>query len=357
MTRRFSLTGLLGLSTLCGGAVLVAFSPTLTGCGPGGSSATPTPVPTATPTPVPPSPTRIVFVSNKTTFGNKEIYSVTLASGATPSTSLFSGAQRHITDGTIPGTIFQDQAPTLSRANTNEVAFQSDRFTPGQTAICLLDLSTNSISQITTPGAGETDTDPTWSPDGTKIAFARLVGANVDIYVFNRSTSITTRITNNPGIDKNPAWSHNGTNLAFASNRASGGGDFDIYTASPNGLNSNVVGPLTLNSTDDEAPKWSPFDDRLIYQGKIASGNWAIFSISSSLGSSSGGSAGLFQHTTGGNDEERPCYSPDGQNILFQRKTVLYSIISQPTSAALFAGGTPLSTSILGDDTQPGWGL
>jgi Tol biopolymer transport system component len=347
MTRRFTLTGLLGLSTLCGSAALLALSPTITGCGGGGGSATPVPTPTPAPTPVPLSPTRIIFVSDKTTFGNKEIYSISIPSGTTPAASFFTGATRNIID--VTGAIYQDEAPVLSPVDSNLLAFQSDRFTPGRTAICLLDLSTNSFTQVTAPVVGEVDTDPTWSPDGTKVAFSRLTGGNTDIYIFDRATSTTTRITNDPGIDKNPAWSPNGTRLAFASNRAGSGG-FDIYTTSPTGLNTGLSGRLTTNALDDEAPKWSPDSTRIIYQGKGTS-RWIVFSMPAS-----GAVAGRVQHTDEANNDERPCYSPDGQFILYHSFNITRSILSKPTSAPQTTAGTILSTSALGSDTQPFWG-
>jgi Tol biopolymer transport system component len=69
------------------------------------------------------------------------------------------------------------------------------------------------------------DFDPTWSPDGTKIAFASerdgsWPGDNSEIYVMNADGSGLTRLTNNDGFDASPSWSPDGKKIAFVSDRA-----------------------------------------------------------------------------------------------------------------------------------------
>jgi Tol biopolymer transport system component len=64
---------------------------------------------------------------------------------------------------------------------------------------------------------------PTWSPDGTKIAFmAQLPGASgsdpdYEIYVMDADGSHVRRLTRNPGSDGWPAWSPDGTQIVYAS--------------------------------------------------------------------------------------------------------------------------------------------
>jgi Tol biopolymer transport system component len=52
------------------------------------------------------------------------------------------------------------------------------------------------------------DTHPSWSPDGTKIAFTSTRDINEEIYVMNAADgSDQTRLTNNTDIDQFPDWS------------------------------------------------------------------------------------------------------------------------------------------------------
>ena len=61
------------------------------------------------------------------------------------------------------------------------------------------------------------------SPDGTKLAFVRVVRGNYDIWMQDLSSGELTQLTTSPYADVEPAFSPDGTRLAFVSNRASKG--------------------------------------------------------------------------------------------------------------------------------------
>jgi Tol biopolymer transport system component len=47
---------------------------------------------------------------------------------------------------------------------------------------------------------------PTWSPDGRRIAFVRRLGSNSEIYVVRSDGGDERRLTRNPGDDESPSW-------------------------------------------------------------------------------------------------------------------------------------------------------
>jgi Tol biopolymer transport system component len=64
------------------------------------------------------------------------------------------------------------------------------------------------------------DVDPSWSPDGRRIAFASDRNGPFEVYVMNANGGDQRRLTRTKGgggsID--PAWSPDGQRIAFASN-------------------------------------------------------------------------------------------------------------------------------------------
>jgi TolB protein len=73
---------------------------------------------------------------------------------------------------------------------------------------------------------------PAWSPDGRKIAFAVDRDDSSEVFVMNDDGSGQRRLTRGPAYDGDPSWSPDGRKLAFVSNRD---GDFEVYVMNADG--------------------------------------------------------------------------------------------------------------------------
>jgi Tol biopolymer transport system component len=70
------------------------------------------------------------------------------------------------------------------------------------------------------------DTNPGFSPDGSRIAFVGQSDGNFEIYLVNVDGSRLVRLTRNAGDDLMPVFSDDGSKIYFVSNRA---GKFALY--------------------------------------------------------------------------------------------------------------------------------
>jgi dipeptidyl aminopeptidase/acylaminoacyl peptidase len=100
------------------------------------------------------------------------------------------------------------------------------------------------------PTGASTESEPRWSPDGSKVVFVTGRDGATEIYVMKADGTGLTRVTDHPGDDFSPAWSPDGTQIAFASDRD---GDAEIFVAKSDGTD---VIQLTDNAWDDTNPDW-----------------------------------------------------------------------------------------------------
>ncbi len=94
---------------------------------------------------------------------------------------------------------------------------------PGSTSgACPATALEPAVSAALTPTAGVQHRHPTWSPDRTRIAYARGAGGVFDIFVQDLTAPPGTppvNITNTPAVSEDrPAWSPDGTRIAWETN-------------------------------------------------------------------------------------------------------------------------------------------
>lgn len=174
----------------------------------------------------------------------------------------------------------------------------------GGTRISLIDPSDIKHIQnlITTPPFFN-HSMPRWSPDGTKIAFHATQQGDSEIYIMNLEDHLVVQLTNSSGNNTEPAWSPDSQWIAFSSERH---GRFEIYRINIDGSQEQR---LTDSIGENRYPTWSP------------DGKWIAFA------SSRDDTMQIYRMNAYGTNIQRispfeaastsPAWSPDGHWLAF----------------------------------------
>ena len=165
-----------------------------------------------------------------------------------------------------------------------------------------------------------------WSPDGARLVlqFGKLVtaediclgGWDTDIYTVNTDGTGLVALTNASNVlNSGPTWSPDGTQIAFISSDQTGLGTQSIDVINADGSNRHQIARFAL---DYGSTTWSPDGSKILF-----SRAWQLFTINPD-------GTDLKQLTYNPDNHQNPRWSPDGTKIAFVRNvkpsTIQYAI-------------------------------
>jgi TolB protein len=146
---------------------------------------------------------------------------------------------------------------------------------------------------------------PAWSPDGKKLALVLSTrDGNLDVYVLDLTNQQLTRITDDPGIDTEPQWSKDGQSIYFTSDRAGGP---QIYKV---GIKpGDKPRRLTFQGSYNARPRISPDESQLAFVTQ-ENGDYRIATLDLR-------GRGDVQVLTKGHFDVSPSYAPNGAVLIY----------------------------------------
>lgn len=210
--------------------------------------------------------------------------------------------------------------PTLDAERTRLAFVKADATaTTGEGDIYSVNTDGSNLVQLTSTSS---DAQPTFSPDGTEIAFVR--GGAV---LLMDSDGNNVRSFHGTSSANSLTWSPDGTRLAF--DAVANNGMFQISILE---IGSGRITPFTASDREELHPAWSPDGSRIAFSNNASRG-LAVRDVSG------GATVGLTTCDSPCTGDLDPIWSPDGSSLAFlrnsQRHRALFAVNADGTNAHL----------------------
>ncbi len=244
-----------------------------------------------------------------------------------------------------------DSEPAWS-PNGTKIAFTSSRDSDPYLDFEVYKMNADGSNQLRLTSNSSWDEAPAWSPDGRKIAFESQRDGDPDVYQMDADGTDQVRLTRNPGSDTQPIWSPNGRNLAFVSDRVVGSTEIYKMKPRPEGKQNRPL-RLTNNDAYDYYPDFSPDGTKMVFQSN-RDGNWEVYKMNAD-------GTGQTNFTNNPAEDRDPVWSPDGKRIAFSSRRPP-DFDSQPANFEIYTtdaldGSGPMTnlTYNVAEDSRPDW--
>ncbi len=176
--------------------------------------------------------------------------------------------------------------------------------------IYLVDVGASGIAggPVRLTDGAEAENYPSWSPDGTRLAYQRDLDGSA-IYVVGADGAGLQRLSPTPGFDVTPSWTPDGSAIIYARlhgvPQANQPQITDIRVMQADGTDDHAILANTLFSVE---PRWS-VNNQVVFMSLMNGSNLEIYVMNAD-------GSGLTQLTSGANNAD-PVWSPNGARITF----------------------------------------